>query len=110
MSLDEIAEKITYASNWVNDFKSLEETKIVLSDEQKEAIKLLIERFEDITDADSIQTAIFETAKANQIKPRDFFTVLYQMLLNSNRGPKLGPYISTMGVKNVIESLKKNLS
>ena len=110
MSLNEIAEKITYASNWVNDFKSLEENIIVLSNEQKVAIKMLIERFEDIIDAESIQTAIFETAKANQIKPRDFFKILYQILLNSNRGPKLGPYISTMGVKNVIKSLNKNLS
>ena len=109
-SLNEIAEKITYASNWANDFKSLEENIIILSNEQKEAIKMLIERFEDITDADSIQTAIFETAKTNQIKPRDFFKILYQILLNSNRGPKLGPYISTMGVKNVIKSLNKNLS
>ncbi|MFW9878497.1 MAG: lysine--tRNA ligase [Candidatus Thorarchaeota archaeon] len=109
-SLDEIADRIIFASNWVNDFKSLEETKIELSNKQKVAIKMLIERIENITDADSIQKAIFVTAKTNQIKPRDFFKVLYQILLNTNRGPKLGPYISTMGVENVIKSLNKNLS
>lgn len=109
-SLKQIAEKIILTSNWVNDFKSLEETKIVLSNEQKVAIKMLIERIEKMTDADSIQTAIFETAKNNQIKPRDFFKILYQILLNTKRGPKLGPYISTMGVKNVIKSLNKNLT
>jgi lysyl-tRNA synthetase class 1 len=108
--LEKIADRIIFTSNWVNDFKSLEETKIILSNEQKVAIKMLIERIENITDADSIQAAIFETAKTNQIKPRDFFKLLYQILLNSNRGPKLGPYISTMGVNNVIKSLNKNLS
>ena len=71
---------------------------------------MLIKRIENIADADSIQMAIFETAKTNQIKPGDFFKLLYQILLNTNRGPKLGPYISTMGVKNVIKSLNKNLS
>lgn len=109
-SLDEIVDKITYASNWVNDFKTIEKSKITLSTEQKGAIAMLIETIENITDADAIQFAIFETAKTNQIKPRDFFKVLYQILLNSNRGPKLGPYISTMGVKNVIKSLNLSLS
>jgi lysyl-tRNA synthetase class 1 len=109
-SLDKIADRIIFTSNWVNDFKSLEENKIVLSNEQKVALKMLIERIENITDADSIQMAIFETAKTNQMKPRDFFKTLYQILLNTNRGPKLGPYISTMGVQNVIKSLNKNLT
>jgi lysyl-tRNA synthetase class 1 len=109
-SLDKIADRIIFTSNWVNDFKSLEEAKIELSHKQKVAIKMLIERIENITDADSIQMAIFETAKTNQMKPRDFFKTLYQILLNTNRGPKLGPYISTMGVQNVIKSLNKNLT
>jgi lysyl-tRNA synthetase class 1 len=106
-SLDEIADRVNFASNWVNDFKTLEETEIELSSEEKKAISMLIKTIESSTDADSIQTAIFETARANQIKPRDFFKILYQILLNSNRGPKLGPYISTMGVKNVIKSLER---
>ena len=108
-SLNKITDKITYASNWVNDFKSLEETRIELTNKQKGAIGMLIDRIEKTVDADSIQTAIFETARTNEIKPKDFFKLLYQILLNSNRGPKLGPYISTMGVINVIKSLKKNL-
>ena len=82
-SLEKIADRIIFTSNWVDDFKSLEETKIVLSNEQKLAIKMLIEKIENITDADSIQMAIFETAKTNQIKPRDFFKLLYQILLNT---------------------------
>ncbi|MHA2472723.1 MAG: lysine--tRNA ligase, partial [Promethearchaeota archaeon] len=90
-----------------NDFKTLEETEIELSSEEKKAISMLIKTIENITDADAIQTAIFETARANQIKPRNFFKILYQILLNSNRGPKLGPYISTMGVENVIKSLER---
>ena len=108
-NLKDVTDRILFASNWVNDFKSLEESKITLSKEQKVAINMLIASMEKSSDAESIQMAIFETAKSNAIKPRDFFTLLYQMLLNTNRGPKLGPYIYTMGVKNVIESLNKML-
>jgi lysyl-tRNA synthetase class 1 len=109
-SLDNIADRIIFASNWVNDFQTLEETKIILSDEQKLAIKMLIERIKNMVDANSIQTAIFEAAQTNQIKPKDFFKILYQILLNTSQGPKLGPYISTMGVKKVIKLLEKALS
>ncbi|MFX1325254.1 MAG: lysine--tRNA ligase [Promethearchaeota archaeon] len=109
-SIDTIRDRIRFTSNWVSDFKSLEEKKIELSREQKAAIKMLIERIENATDADSIQMAIFESARANQIKPRDFFKLLYQILLNTTRGPKLGPYISTMGINNVINTLNKNLN
>lgn len=109
-SLDSITDRIRFTSNWVGDFKLLEDKKIELTKEQKAAVKMLIARIENATDADSIQMAVFESARANQIKPRDFFKLLYQILLNTTRGPKLGPYISTMGVNNVINTLNKNLN
>ena len=82
---------------------------VELTDEQKAAIKALTKSLKGLDDADAIQTAIFETAKSNNIKPRDFFKLLYQILLNTDRGPKLGPYIHTIGVDHIIETLNKNL-
>ena len=107
--LSDIKDRYKYATNWVNDFKSVEDIKIDLSNEQKIAVKSLAKSLEGIDGADAIQTAIFETARNNNIKPRDFFKLLYQMLLNSDRGPKLGPYIHTIGVNHIIETLKKNI-
>ena len=108
-SLEDIKDRITFATNWVEDFKTLEETIIELDDTQKKAIKLLIKTIQTAEDADAIQSAIFETARDNDIKPGNFFKLLYQMLLNTDRGPKLGPYIQTMGIANVVKSLKKHL-
>jgi lysyl-tRNA synthetase class 1 len=108
-TLDDISDRCEYAANWVNDFKSVEEIKIELSKEQKIAIKALINSLEGLDEADAIQTAIFETSKSNNIKPREFFKLLYQILLNADRGPKLGPYIHTIGVNHAIKTLKKNI-
>ncbi|MHA1155847.1 MAG: lysine--tRNA ligase [Candidatus Heimdallarchaeota archaeon] len=108
-TIEDVRDRITFATNWVNDFKSIKEKKIKLNKEQKVALKALIKNIEGLDDPDSIQSTIFETARASEIKPRDFFKLLYQILLNTDRGPKLGPYIHTIGVKHVITSLEKNL-
>lgn len=108
-SLDDIKDRINFAINWVADFKSIEEKIIKLDTTQKKAIKTLIEVIANAEDADAIQSAIFQTARDNDIKTGLFFKLLYQMLLNTDRGPKLGPYIHTMGVDYVIKSLRKHL-
>ena len=107
--LEDIQDRITYATNWVNDFKEMEEHIIELDKTQKKAITSLIKKLEQAEDADTIQSSIFETARENDLKTRDFFTLLYNMLLNTTRGPKLGPYIHTIGTEHVIKSLKKHL-
>jgi len=108
-SYDLIQERVGYALNWVNDFKAIEEIEVELDKQQKTAVKALIEKLESAKDVDAIQSAIFESARDNEVKPRDFFKVLYQILLNTDRGPKLGPYIHTIGNKHVIKLLKKQL-
>ena len=54
---------------------------------------------------EDIQNAIYQIAKGNGIEPRDFFKVLYQIILSTTRGPKIGPFILDIGRKNVSEKL-----
>ncbi|MEA2070851.1 MAG: lysine--tRNA ligase, partial [Asgard group archaeon] len=76
---------------------------------QKKAVKQLITVLEEAEDADTIQSAIFEAARDNDIKVGKFFRILYKILLNTSCGPKLGPYIYTIGPKKVAKTLRKNL-
>ncbi len=60
---------------------------------------------ENTNSADEIQEAIFNIARRNDIKVRRFFQILYQILLGTSKGPRLGPYILDVGKDTVIKSL-----
>jgi lysyl-tRNA synthetase class 1 len=107
--IGDVEDRIQYASNWVRDFAQLEEVTIELDEKQRASLNDLVKSIEGLDEADEIQSRIFETAKLNEMKPRDFFRLLYQILLNADRGPKLGPYIQTIGTEHAILTIKKNL-
>ncbi|MBD3191810.1 MAG: lysine--tRNA ligase [Candidatus Heimdallarchaeota archaeon] len=108
-SLEDIQDRITYATNWVHDFETIEEVEVDLDPEEKEAVRAFIATIEGADSADEVQSAVFETARARNMKPGKFFRLLYRILLNTNSGPKLGPYIKTIGIPHTIKVLKKNL-
>jgi len=103
----EIKRRFTYSENWFEDFKKPEEVEFKFSKEEKRAIKELIETIKKVSNGEKLQTKIFEIAKSNSIKPSKFFKLIYRILLNSERGPRLGPYIIDRGKKEVIEKLKE---
>lgn len=105
----DLSRRITYAINWSQDFDEIKETKIILEETEKKALLDLITRLEKQDNPDKIQNTIFNVAKNNNLKPRLLFRLLYSILMGANHGPRLGPYILTMGVNNVIEALKRVL-
>jgi len=106
---DDLKTRIGYAQNWVRDFAEIKETTVELSLEEKHAVKQLMETIRSEEEADKIQSAIFDIARRNGIKPKRFFQTLYTLLLGATSGPRLGPYIIDMGKENVIEALKRSL-
>lgn len=103
-----LLKKIDYALNWVKDYaEEIKETTIKLSEKEEKAIRELIELLKEEKTAEKIQNAIFQIARKHEIKPPNFFKTLYMILLGSPKGPRLGPYIVTMGRENVIRTLKK---
>ena len=61
-------------------------------------------------DEKAIQNAIFNSAKSVELEPRDFFKLLYRILLGTSEGPKLGSYVVAMGNENVIDTLQRAIS
>ena len=58
-------------------------------------------------DIEDLQNAIYQIAKGGDIEPKEFFKVLYQIILSTTRGPKIGPFILDIGKKNVAEKISK---
>ena len=60
--------------------------------------------------AQEIQSIIFQNAKNNNLQPKEVFRLFYQILINAERGPRLGNYIADLGITNVIPILAKKIT
>jgi lysyl-tRNA synthetase class 1 len=107
---DDLARRIEYVVNWVQDFEEIKETSINLTENEKAAFTKLIKVLESVDESDEVQNAIFNVAKTNGLKPRAFFRTLYLILLGAPQGPRMGPYILAMGKQNVTAALRRALN
>jgi len=102
---------IALAGNYSDDF---EETKtptaeLEIDDSSKDALKQLVKLLEENADPDDLQNSIYSIAKENQVQPKDFFKILYQIILSPNRGPKIGPFIEDIGKKKVADTIYRHI-
>ena len=106
----DLAQRIEYALNWVQDFEEIKETQVNLTEPEKNAVTDLVDVLEAADEPDEIQNAIFNAAKTNRLKPSAFFKALYSILMGAPQGPRLGPYILAMGKQNVVAALRRALN
>jgi lysyl-tRNA synthetase class 1 len=100
-----IEELIKMAGNYADDFDQQEKVEIKLDSSTKNALKQLILLLSAESEPHDLQNAIYQIAKENKIQPKDFFKTLYQLVLSSTRGPKIGPFILDIGRKKVAKTL-----
>ncbi|MHA1906252.1 MAG: lysine--tRNA ligase [Candidatus Thorarchaeota archaeon] len=119
-SKDLIPTRLERALGWVKEFgserdivkvpdKVPEEIVSTLTDDDKNFLSQLVQEFQKGTlDDDGIQSAIFNIAREVDLKPKRAFLVLYRILISRKSGPRLGPFINTLGpdwVSNRIKSI-----
>jgi len=105
----EIERRFSYAENWFRDFIKPKKIEVKLSKEETKALKELIEIIKKEKEGELIQTKVFETARRHKIKPMRFFRTIYRIILNQDRGPRLGPYIIQRGKGEIIKLLENRL-
>jgi lysyl-tRNA synthetase class 1 len=103
----EIEKLIELAGNFSNEFEQQEKSQVELNDTTKKALKMLIESLGAEKEPEDIQNTIYQIAKSNDVQPKDFFKALYQIILGTSRGPKIGPFISDIGRKQVAKTLSE---
>ena len=113
---DGIMHKIRLASNWADDNRQDEKFEVQLSESQSKAVRELIEvirPFAGMPDsgdnAKNLQSKVFDVARNNGMQPKEFFTILYRMFLNANKGPRIGNYFLDLGVDRAVALLQKYL-
>ncbi len=102
----EILELIKLAGNYADDFDSQEKFEIQLDDQTKIALKKLGETLKSNENLEDLQNSIYQIAKTNNVQPKDFFKILYQIILGTNRGPKIGPFIVDIGKEKVAKMIQ----
>ncbi len=103
----EIEKLIELAGNYSNEFDEQEKVQIDLDETAKKVLKLLVDALGGEEEPKDIQNTIYQIAKSNDVQPKDFFKILYQIILGTSRGPKIGPFISDIGRKQVAKTLSE---
>jgi lysyl-tRNA synthetase class 1 len=105
----EIVKLIELAGNYSDEFDEKEKAEIELDELAKKALKELTTALDGEEEPEDIQNTIYQIAKVNDVQPKDFFKILYQIILGTSRGPKIGPFISDIGRKRVAKTLSEYL-
>ena len=100
-----IEELITLAGNYADRFDQREKMDIQIDELTKKALKELSEILGAKDEPEDLQNIIYQIAKKNDVAPKDFFKILYQIILSTTRGPKIGPFIADIGRKKVAQIL-----
>ena len=108
-----MTEAMQNAINYFNDFLKPNRVFKKPSESEKKALISLIEKLSLLTSGtkgDEIQQAILDVGKENNFENnRDWFKLIYEVLLGSQNGPRLGSFISLLGIEKTIITLKKRI-
>jgi lysyl-tRNA synthetase class 1 len=105
------------AWNWTVNFapedfrfslRPLDGPSVRLSPVENQAVRGFREDLEqhlEAYDEKSLSEAIYAAAHQAGLEPKDFFTVIYRLLIGRERGPRLAGFILTVGRERVLERL-----
>jgi lysyl-tRNA synthetase class 1 len=113
-----IRQRAECAWNWITRYapegfrfylKSGDEEPVEVSETERAAIRALREeletRFEE-HDEKTLAQAIYDIARDAGMEPKDFFTVMYRVLIAKEQGPRLAGFLRTIGKERALRILR----
>jgi len=106
-----IEKLIKIAKQYSADFveTKIPAAELEIDDSTKAALKQLVKLLKEKDEIEDLQNSIYSIAKENQVQPKDFFRIIYRILLAGPRGPKLGRYIEDIGKKKVADDISNHI-
>jgi len=113
---ERLKQRAEHAKYWLKNFApemvkfkvKKRKINIKLESEQTKFLKNLYEKLLQIKwEAEDIHNAIYEATQEENISPKKAFTTIYQIILEKNRGPRAGYFLSNLEEKFVIERIKE---
>jgi lysyl-tRNA synthetase, class I len=112
---EQIALRLRLASNWAKTYAPPEARldinnnipKKEFQENERLALLLLLNALRKDMEEKDLQARIYEIAREMGFEPKEFFRLVYQILLNRDSGPRLGPFIMAIGKQRVISMLEE---
>ncbi len=103
-----VEDVINMAGRYADDFE-LENINIKLDDKMKNALEEFTNAIMIKEDID-IQNTIYNITQKYNIKTKDFFKILYQIIISSNNGPKISKLINDIGKQQVTKNIFSHIN
>ncbi len=111
-----LAKMVASAINYYDDFIKKNKKYRHATDSEKSALHELMEVIESATDEQKndgalLQNLVFQVGKNHGYEKnmRDWFLALYQILLGSDQGPRMGSFIALFGIDNFIKLINDRI-
>ena len=108
--LDEMIKKVLlYYEDFIVPTKKFK----IASDMEKKMLRELIDKLElldEEIEVSNVQNLIYEIAKNNDYDIKAWFTAIYEILLGTTHGPRLGTFFTLFGIKNSINLIREKLT
>lgn len=107
----EAEELVRLAGNYADEFDEGGSVEITVDDNMRAALVMIARMLDSGRGTpDDIQTGIYDAAKSCGAQPKDVFAALYQIILGSRRGPRLGPFIADIGKARVSKMITERVT
>jgi len=102
-----MTKKIRLASNWADDqgLQNDRRSELDLTQKDKDALRELIQALREFKGKENnndspkiLQSRIFDISRRNEVGIKEFFTILYRILVGADRGPRIGNYVLDLGI------------
>jgi lysyl-tRNA synthetase class 1 len=111
-----LAQMVEKAINYYNDFIKKNKKYREATEAEKSALRELSTELQKVdlekrNDANELQNLVFQIGKNHGYEKnmRDWFGALYEVLLGSDQGPRMGSFIALYGVKETVVLIKGKL-
>ncbi len=106
------------AWNWITNYapeefrftlRTPEDPPVEIPGSMRNLVVELRERLEsdfESLDEKGVQELIYAIARNNGVEPKEFFPVIYAILVGKEKGPRLGGFIKTIGRETVVALLR----
>ncbi|MDD4768949.1 MAG: hypothetical protein PHT52_04115, partial [Eubacteriales bacterium] len=79
-----------------------------LSPEENRLLDLFLDLISRETEAEALQTGTYAIARENGIPPKDYFQLLYRVMLGKASGPRIGGFVAQMGADRIRDIIKQH--